>query len=194
MMLDALRYLSDGNNKIARAQLAVAYQNEVLRKGLDWNTLLLLPVENYLPAAFLEKLEELTQGVQHHADSERGVKAESFVRHDLIMQLLVKVIGNAGNVLILPHENRYIIQPYAGGEKTVHLFTEELRLMPLYELLEELFSIFEMNRISDQDAYLFAFFARNTLRPILYPLSAPLPEEHSPILPTLYPFGLSCSR
>ena len=30
--------------------------------------------------------------------------------------------------------------------------------MPLYELLEELFSIFEMNRISDQDAYLFAFF------------------------------------
>jgi ATP-dependent exoDNAse (exonuclease V) beta subunit len=91
MMLDALRYLSDGNNKIARAQLAVAYQNEVLRKGLDWNTLLLLPVENYLPAAFLEKLEEL-------------------------------------------------------------------RLMPLYELLEELFSIFEMNRISDQDAYLFAFF------------------------------------
>lgn len=91
MMLDALRYLSDGNNKIARAQLAVAYQNEVLRKGLDWNTLLLLPVENYLPSAFLEKLEEL-------------------------------------------------------------------RLMPLYELLEELFSIFEMNRISDQDAYLFAFF------------------------------------
>ena len=63
----------------------------MLRKGLDWNTLLLLPVENYLPAAFLEKLEEL-------------------------------------------------------------------RLMPLYELLEELFSIFEMNRISDQDAYLFAFF------------------------------------
>ena len=30
--------------------------------------------------------------------------------------------------------------------------------MPLYELLEELFSLFEMNRISDQDAYLFAFF------------------------------------
>lgn len=30
--------------------------------------------------------------------------------------------------------------------------------MPLYELLEELFSIFEMNLIKDQDAYLFAFF------------------------------------
>ena len=91
MMMDALRYLSDENNKIARAQLAVAYQNEVLQKGLDWNTLLLLPVENYLPSAFLERIKEL-------------------------------------------------------------------RLMPLYELLEELFSIFEMKNIKAQDAYLFAFF------------------------------------
>ena len=30
--------------------------------------------------------------------------------------------------------------------------------MPLYELLEELFSIFQLKRITDQDAYLFAFF------------------------------------
>ena len=85
MMMDALRYLSDEKNKIARAQLAVAYQNEVLQKGLDWNTLLLLPVENYLPSAFLERIKEL-------------------------------------------------------------------RLMPLYELLEELFSIFEMKNIKDQMA------------------------------------------
>ena len=35
---------------------------------------------------------------------------------------------------------------------------EPLRLMPLYELLEELFSLFEMNRIKEQDAYLFSFF------------------------------------
>lgn len=35
---------------------------------------------------------------------------------------------------------------------------ETLRLMPLYELLEELFSLFEMNRIEKQDAYLFFFF------------------------------------
>lgn len=91
MMIDALRYLSDENNKIARAQLAISYQNEVLRKELDWNTLLLLPAEDYLPPAFLERIKEL-------------------------------------------------------------------RLMPLYELLEELFSLFEMNRIEAQDAYLFAFF------------------------------------
>lgn len=91
MMLDALRYLSDENNKIARAQLTIAYQNEVLQKGLDWNTLLFLPAESYLPTAFLDKIKEF-------------------------------------------------------------------RLMPLYELLEELFSLFEMNRIKEQDAYLFAFF------------------------------------
>lgn len=91
MMVDALRCLSDNDDKIARAQLAVAYQNEVLQKDLDWNTLLLHPSDSFLPAAFLER-------------------------------------------------------------------AKELRLMPLYELLEELFSIFELSRIQNQDAYLFAFF------------------------------------
>lgn len=91
MIINALRYLSDENNKIARAQLAVAYQNEVLQKGLEWNNLMLFPAESFLPPAFLERIKEL-------------------------------------------------------------------RLMPLYELLEELFTLFEMNRIQEQDAYLFAFF------------------------------------
>jgi ATP-dependent exoDNAse (exonuclease V) beta subunit len=35
---------------------------------------------------------------------------------------------------------------------------DTLRLMPLYELLEELFRIFRLERIENQDAYLFAFF------------------------------------
>lgn len=35
---------------------------------------------------------------------------------------------------------------------------EELRLMPLYELLEELLAIFQVNRIGKQEAYLFSFF------------------------------------
>ena len=91
MITDALRCLSDEDNLIARTQLAVAYQNEVLQKGLDWNTLLLRPAGDYLPVAFSERMKEL-------------------------------------------------------------------RLMPLYELLEELFTLFEMHRIQEQDAYLFAFF------------------------------------
>lgn len=35
---------------------------------------------------------------------------------------------------------------------------DELQLMPLYELLEELFMLFQVNRMQGQDAYLFAFF------------------------------------
>lgn len=91
MLMDALRYLSDENNLIARAQLAIAYQNDILQQSEDWNTLMLRPAETYLPAELLER-------------------------------------------------------------------KDELKLMPLYELLEELFSIFQLKRITDQDAYLFAFF------------------------------------
>ena len=35
---------------------------------------------------------------------------------------------------------------------------EQLRLMPLYELLEKLFGMFEVSRLEQQDAYLCAFF------------------------------------
>ncbi len=36
--------------------------------------------------------------------------------------------------------------------------SERMRLMPLYELLEELYSLFSMDLIEKQDAYVFAFF------------------------------------
>ncbi len=36
--------------------------------------------------------------------------------------------------------------------------TETLRLMPLYELMEKLFALFCLQRIENQDAYLFSFF------------------------------------
>ncbi|MGL5273397.1 MAG: UvrD-helicase domain-containing protein, partial [Phocaeicola sp.] len=91
MLIDGLRYLTQPTNQVARAQLAAAYQNEILKKEIDINTLLLTKIEEYLPAAFLEK-------------------------------------------------------------------QEELRLMPLYEVLEKLFHLFEMDRIEQQDAYLCAFF------------------------------------
>jgi len=91
MILDGLRYLSEPENRIAKAQLAAAYQNEVLRKGIDLNTLLLNEINDYLPPAFTEQIDTL-------------------------------------------------------------------RLMPLYELMEKLFGIFQMSRIEQQDAYLCAFF------------------------------------
>ena len=91
MMIDALRYLSDPENRIARASLITNYQLQIKGYAGSLDNLLTAPAETLLPEAFIKKI---------------GI----------------------------------------------------LRLMPLYELLEELFSLFEMNRISDQDAYLFAFF------------------------------------
>lgn len=91
MMMDALRYLNTPDNRIAKAQLAAAYQNEVLKKDIDMNTLLLHEVEAYLPTAFIEQMDTL-------------------------------------------------------------------RMMPLHELLEKLFNLFQLSFIEDQDAYLFSFF------------------------------------
>ena len=91
MILDGLRYLSNPENKIARAQLAVSYQNEVHHNQVDLNTILINEVENYLPESFINNIKTL-------------------------------------------------------------------RLMPLYELIEKLFEVFEMQLIANQDAYLFAFF------------------------------------
>lgn len=94
MMIDALRYLSDPENRIARAQLITNYKLIVTKEADEttgFSTLLLHPTVDLLPAGFTER-------------------------------------------------------------------QNELRLMPLYELLEELFCLFELNRLDDQDAYLFAFF------------------------------------
>ncbi len=91
MMIDALRYLSDPENRIARASLITNYQLQIKGYEGSMDCLLTAPAETLLPEAFTKNIETL-------------------------------------------------------------------RLMPLYELLEELFTLFEMSRISDQDAYLFAFF------------------------------------
>ncbi|MBQ8443210.1 MAG: UvrD-helicase domain-containing protein [Bacteroides sp.] len=91
MLMDALRCLVEPQNRIAKAQLAIAYQNEVLQNDMDLNHILLGDTDSYLPSAFIEQYESL-------------------------------------------------------------------RLIPLFELLEKLFAIFEMSNIEEQDAYLFAFY------------------------------------
>ena len=59
MLMDAIRYLVEPRNSIAQAQLAIAYQNEVLHKEMDLNTLLLGDLDEYLPSAFIEELDTL---------------------------------------------------------------------------------------------------------------------------------------
>ena len=91
MLMDALRYLINPENGIAKAQLAASYQNEVLQRSIDLNTLLLGNIDEFLPQEFVNE-------------------------------------------------------------------ADNLRLMPLFELLEKLFGIFQLSRIEKQDAYLFSFF------------------------------------
>ncbi len=91
MLIDGLRYLSDPEDHIACARLAIVFQQQILHKDIDWNTILINKVEDYLPAGF-------------------------------------------------------------------NLQMEDLRLMPLYELLEKLFVLFDLKEIKDQDAYLCTFY------------------------------------
>ena len=59
MLMDALRYLVDPQNRIAQAQLAAAYQNEVLHREVDLNTLLLGNLDDFLPTGFIENQNSL---------------------------------------------------------------------------------------------------------------------------------------
>ena len=60
MLIDGLRYISEPTDRIACARLAVAYQKEILKKGVDYNTVLLNSVEDYLPAEFRLMLPEMS--------------------------------------------------------------------------------------------------------------------------------------
>ena len=94
MLIDALRYLSNPEDKISKASLIANYagtREQEDEKMRDWDHVLTGSPEAMLPEAFTSRMEAL-------------------------------------------------------------------RLMPLYELLEELFSLFGMSRIEKQDAYLFSFF------------------------------------
>lgn len=55
------------------------------------------------------------------------------------------------NTLLLDGPARHLPPSFTDGR-------EQLRLMPLYELLEHLFSLFRLDTLHTQDAYLFAFF------------------------------------
>lgn len=60
MLIDGLRYISEPTDRIACARLAVAYQKEILKKNMDYNTVLLNSVEDYLPAEFRLMLPEMS--------------------------------------------------------------------------------------------------------------------------------------
>ncbi len=58
MIIDALTFLANQEDNISKAQLALSYQNDVLKKNIDVNTILFNNIEDYLPQDFI-----LTAGV-----------------------------------------------------------------------------------------------------------------------------------
>ena len=72
----------------------------------------------------------------------------------LVMRYQTRVLCNEENMnLYLLEDDKRSFLP---AEFIVHF--EELREMPLYELCERLYSIFSLEKIKNEDAYLFAFF------------------------------------
>lgn len=91
MLIDALRYISNPENNIARASLISSYILQIRKNKTEWDSIFKSQTEEILPESFYNRMHTL-------------------------------------------------------------------RLMPLYESLEELFSLFQMKVIEKQDAYLFCFF------------------------------------
>lgn len=127
MIMDGLRYLSNPENSIAKAQLAAAYQNEVLFQG--------------------NKATAQEQGASNKNISEQKVPQEGMLFHESEMRQQ----GVDLNTLLLGEVDSYLPQEFVERADT-------LPLMPLYELIEELFRIFQLEKIENQDAYLFSFF------------------------------------
>lgn len=119
MLIDAVRYLSNPEEKIARASLIANCR--------------------LLTAGKLPRKENFSRGEENINRGEKYVPSENLTapadRHRLLT-------ANVTEALPAAFVSR----------------RDELRLMPLYELLEELFTLFGMSAIEKQDAYLFSFF------------------------------------
>ena len=104
--------------------------------------------------------------IADYFDKELGVPIVSDEAFRLDASTVVSALVNAVRYLAAPQDSiaRALLLSDLGlwvdaplpSELTAR--QEELSLMPLYELLEELYSLLALNRIQGQDAYLFAFF------------------------------------
>ncbi|WP_294618599.1 exodeoxyribonuclease V subunit beta [uncultured Bacteroides sp.] len=124
MLIDALRYLSNPEEKIARASLITNYRLQITDKK---------EAEKTVEDASNLREEEYAVGANGNHPEENLTKPADW--HGLL---------TADVATALP--------------ATFVSRMDELRLMPLYELLEELFTLFDMGSIEKQDAYLFSFF------------------------------------
>ena len=118
MLIDALRYLSNPEDKISQAALVTNYRLQILK-----------------------------------AESVGAAAGQNIPPTD------TSADSDSPQTDIVPDWDALLTaRPEDGLPEAFVSHMDTLRLMPLYELLEELFSLFRMNRIEKQDAYLFSFF------------------------------------
>lgn len=91
LIIDAIEYLVDPDNSVAKAQLALSYQHDILKKEIAPNTILFSNIDDYLPNEFTSQQNSLS-------------------------------------------------------------------MMPLYELIENIYFLFSLEKIEKQSAYLCSFF------------------------------------
>ena len=126
MLIDALRYLSNPEEKIAKASLIMNYKLQITDEK---------QVKADKAGANENKLRENGNIAGANEDKREANFAEPADWHNILT-------ADARTALPAEFVSRM----------------NELRLMPLYELLEELFTLFNMGSIEKQDAYLFSFF------------------------------------
>lgn len=77
----------------------------------------------------------------------------NIAKAELVIDYQVNTLHNSYDInrLLLGNMDEYLPEEFISHY-------EEWKLMPLYELLEKLYHVFQLSRIENQDAYLFAFF------------------------------------
>lgn len=205
MLMDALRYLSNPDDAIARASLIANYRMQI-RSSQDTGTLqqtetsedtdtsqstgtsLGKSISQHADASQQTETSQdtdtsqstgisLGKSISQHADTSQqtgislgksilrdtdtsqrmgtAVKSQSLTenRHEtsLAPENTSPNPANDWNGIFTADEEGVLPEAFTSQMETLHL-------MPLYELLEELFGIFGMSCIENQDAYLFSFF------------------------------------
>lgn len=151
MLIDALHYISNPEDRIARASLISNYilgiQNQKAKANSISNNqgnknAILIKKPN---ASESSSDSSLVKASEKNADEIKSIHA-------------VTTNQNNDTKEATDWNSTFTTTPKDALPEAFYAHLDDLRLMPLYELLEELFCIFQMNNIEKQDAYLFSFF------------------------------------
>src|SRR5574344_1438329 len=73
LIIDAIEYLVDPDNSVAKAQLALSYQHDILKKEIAPNTILFSNIDDYLPNEFTSQQNSLSKGIDPDFSSQGRV-------------------------------------------------------------------------------------------------------------------------